>query len=154
MTFIELLIQLLSKPKSEPVKMITKQQLEFTENNEGYREFAYQCTAGKNTIGIGLNLDAGLPHDEALLLLNCRLEKLYVYLSVNYKWFVNLDEQRKIAIADMCYQLGVNGFSKFKKSIAFMAIGDYENAATEFLDSKWAKQTPKRAKKVTNLIRG
>ena len=60
----------------------------------------------------------------------------------------------KIAIADMCYQLGFNGLSKFKNSMAFMATGDYNSAADEFLCSRWAVQTPKRAKRVTDMIRG
>ena len=134
--------------------MISRQQLEFTEDNEGYRAFIYQCTANKNTIGIGYNLDAGMPHDLALLILNYFMEKNYALLSRNYPWFIGLDEQRKIAIADMCYQLGFNGLSKFKNSMAFMATGDYNSAADEFLCSRWAVQTPERARRVTDMIRG
>ena len=135
--------------------MISKQQLEFTENNEGYREHMYQCTANKNTIGIGYNVDAGMPHDLALLILNYFMEKNYARLALAYPWFLPLEEGQKIAIADMCYQLGFTGFSKFKKSIAFMDVGDYDAAANEFLNSKWARSdTPKRAKRVTDMIRG
>lgn len=34
-----------------------------------------------------------------------------------------------------------------------MAVGDYQNAADEALDSRWARQTPNRAKRVTDVIR-
>lgn len=134
--------------------MVTKQQLEFTEVNEGYREFMYQCSAGKSTIGIGLNLEAGLPHDEALVLLEMRMKKIYISLAENLRWFDALDEQRKIAVADMAYQMGVYGLMGFSRSLGYMANHNYDAAADEFLDSKWAKQTPSRAKKVTDLIRG
>ena len=39
--------------------------LQFTKDNEGYRQFAYDCTAGKQTIGIGFNLtDVGISEDD------------------------------------------------------------------------------------------
>lgn len=134
--------------------MVSKQQLEFTENNEGYREFMYQCSAGKNTIAIGLNLEAGIPRDEALMLLEMRMKKIYNSLTDNLIWFKTLDEQRKIALADMAYQMGIHGLMGFSRSLGYMANRHYEAAADEFLDSRWAKQTPSRAKKVTDLIRG
>ena len=134
--------------------MISKRQLEFTEDNEGYREFMYQCSAGKSTIGIGLNLEAGIPHDEALILLTMRLEKIHANLSIAYSWFAGLNEQQKVAIVDMAYQLGLAGLANFKLSLALMAQYRFEDAALEFLDSKWAEQTPERAKRVTDLIRG
>ncbi len=40
----------------------------------------------------------------------------------------------------------------FKKSLARMASGDYKAAGDEFMDSRWKRQTPNRAKKVTAMI--
>jgi len=34
-----------------------------------------------------------------------------------------------------------------------MESGDWEKAADEMLDSKWAKQTPGRAKEMSDIIR-
>ena len=137
------------------VKMISQQQLDWTEREEDYKEFIYKCSNNKNTIAIGLNLDAGIPYDLALIILKYFMEKNYELLARNYPWFIGLDEGRKIAIGDLCYQVGFTGFAKFKKSNAFMAIGDYQSAADEFLDSKWARHdSPKRAKRVTDMIRG
>ena len=132
---------------------IPLQQLQFTGKNEGFRSKIYECSAGKKTIGYGLNLESGITEKEAAALLSMRMKALYGVIESRFTWFSSLPEEKKIAIADMNYQLGVNGFSKFVKSIGFMADGDYGNAADEFLDSRWAAQTPYRAKRVTDMIR-
>ena len=53
----------------------------------------------------------------------------------------------------MCYQLGVTGFSKFKKTIAYLQNKEWRNASIEMLDSRWAKQTPNRAKEMSNRVK-
>ena len=53
----------------------------------------------------------------------------------------------------MCYQLGVSGFSKFKKTIYYLETEQYEEASVEMLDSLWAKQTPNRAKELSEAVR-
>ncbi len=133
--------------------MINQKALDFTEANEGYRQFIYQCTADKNTIGIGFNIDdVGLSLEESRVILGMRMEKLRNQLSDSFEWFDGLNDCRQSALCDMGYQLGIHGLKKFKKSLALMASGDYKAAGDEFLDSRWARQTPKRAKKVTAMI--
>lgn len=125
----------------------------FTKDNEGYRQYAYQCTAGKNTIGIGFNLDdVGLSEAESMVILDMRLTKAERDLAAALPWFNDLNDARKGALKDMAYQMGVVGLFKFRKSLALMRDEEYELASREFLDSKWAKQTPKRAKKVSYMI--
>ena len=53
----------------------------------------------------------------------------------------------------MCYQLGLGGFSKFKKTISYLEKENYLEASKEMLDSKWAKQTPNRAKKLSEIVK-
>ena len=53
----------------------------------------------------------------------------------------------------MCYQLGVTGFSKFKKTISYLKDGEWADCAYEMLDSLWARQTPQRAKELGNRIK-
>ena len=55
-------------------------------------------------------------------------------------------------VMEMCYQLGVTGFSKFVKTITYLKDKDFKNASIEMLDSKWAKQTPNRAKKMSEIV--
>ena len=67
------------------------QSLQFTKNEEGYRQFAYQCTAGKQTIGIGFNLtDVGLSEEESLVILQMRMDKLEVKLMQHIAFFNGL----------------------------------------------------------------
>ena len=56
-------------------------------------------------------------------------------------------------MVEMCYQLGVSGFSKFKKTIDHLENKRYGKASAEMLDSKWARQTPNRALELSNIIK-
>ena len=42
---------------------------------------------------------------------------------------------------------------KFKKAISNMIDTDWKGAATEMLDSRWAKQTPNRANRLADIVR-
>jgi len=127
---------------------------EFTAANEGYRQFAYQCTAGKSTIGIGFNLDdVGLSEEESLVILNMRLDKIEGKLTAALPWFCDLNEARRAALKDMAYQMGVNGLLSFRKSLALISEGSYAMAGMELFDSRWAGQTPRRAAEVCCMIR-
>ena len=59
-----------------------------------------------------------------------------------------------MCIRDRCYQLGLTGFSKFKKTIYLLETEQYDEASIEMLDSLWAKQTPNRAKELSEKLRG
>ena len=41
----------------------------------------------------------------------------------------------------------------FKNSLEMMRLGQFDAAADNFLRSKWAVQTPERAKRITDQIR-
>jgi hypothetical protein len=75
-----------------------------------------------------------------------------------------------LPIAEMVYQMGEGkdpvgkkgraatpipgtGVRGFKNMLAAIAVGDSEKAYKEALDSKWYKQTPKRAKKVAERLK-
>ena len=58
----------------------------------------------------------------------------------------------KKVVINMCYQLGLRGFSKFKKTIYYLETEQYEEASIECLDSLWAKQTPNRAKELSEQL--
>jgi lysozyme len=53
----------------------------------------------------------------------------------------------------MTFQLGVGGVSKFKKFLGHLSTSTYHLASDEMLDSRWAKQTPHRAEKLSYAIR-
>ena len=53
----------------------------------------------------------------------------------------------------LVFQLGQAGMRKFKNMWYALNIPDYGLAATELLDSRFAKQTPKRAEETAEMIR-
>ncbi len=67
--------------------------------------------------------------------------------------FKNFSHNRKVALTDFLFQLGYDRASKFVRSIHLINIGAWEEAADNMLKSLWAKQTPNRAKRVTELLR-
>ena len=61
------------------------------------------------------------------------------------KWD-DLSRREKIALTSQAFQLGETGQGKFENMWTKLAAGDKEGAALEALDSRWAEQTPERAK--------
>ena len=55
-------------------------------------------------------------------------------------------------IVEMIYQIGLNGFMQFVKTIELLKKKEWEKAGKEMLDSKWAKQTPRRARDLAETL--
>ena len=53
----------------------------------------------------------------------------------------------------MVFQLGIGGVSKFKNMWKALEKEDYYTASQEMLDSRWARQTPKRAEDLSNIMK-
>lgn len=127
--------------------------IEMIKRHEGFRRFPYRCTAGKLTIGYGRNLeDVGISEDEAEMLLLNDVERCWEQLS-QFDWFHDLNEARQWALVDMLYNLGFSRFMGFKKMLAALERRDYESAAAEMLDSKWARQVGNRAIELAEIMR-
>lgn len=121
---------------------------------EGKVSKPYKDTVGKTTIGIGRNLDdVGLSDDEIMYLLGNDITRVERQLDVNLTWWRGMCDARQVALASMCFQLGIAGLLAFKKSLQMLRDGQYAKAADEFMDSKWGKQVPARARRVTQMIR-
>ena len=122
--------------------------------NEGIREHVYLDSVGVPTIGVGRNLkDRGVLPDEIELML-----KNDVYYFYNELWkalpvFKALDDNRQVALINMAFNLGMRGIMSFKKMLAYLHLHQYENAANEMLDSKWATQVKGRALQLADIIR-
>ena len=121
--------------------------------HEGLRLKPYRCTAGKLTIGVGRNLDdKGISKEEALFLLRNDIATVTTQLQ-KYDWYINADPIRQKVLVDMAYNLGVGGLLKFRKMIAALERGDYEGAADQMLDSRWAEQVGYRAVRLAEMMR-
>ena len=123
------------------------------EVDEGFRKKPYKCTADKTTIGIGRNLDdVGISRDEAVYLLKNDI-KAAVEQAEKFYWYHDLSPMRKRVIVNMIFNLGITRFRKFKKTIKYLEVGDYQSASTEMLDSAWAKQVGPRATRLSQMMR-
>jgi lysozyme len=124
--------------------------------HEGKRHFAYRCSEGKLTIGVGRCIDEnggiGLSEEEIDYLLDADIVRCLRELSV-FEWFSDLDEVRQDAMVSICLNLGLTRLRSFKKALQAMKYNLYEEAATEFLDSKWHSQVGFRAKELAEMIR-
>lgn len=59
----------------------------------------------------------------------------------------------KQVLIEMVFQLGIGGVGKFKKMWSALDNEDYGEASFQMMDSLWAKQTPKRAEKLSHKMR-
>ena len=69
-----------------------------------------------------------------------------------YSDFNDLPEEAQLIIANMCFQLGRPRLSGFKKMKAAVDSRDWREASRQMLDSKWAKQTPNRASRLSHRM--
>ena len=137
--------------------------------HEGLRLQPYRCTKGKLTIGVGRNLDDnpltpeeekvvgdwrhGITKAAAMYLLRNDIKSVYRDLKRYLPFFKELDEERQYALIDMAFNLGVVGLLRFQKMLTAIACGNYEQAADECLNSRYAKITGRRAERIAEVIR-
>jgi len=124
-------------------------------HHEGFRSKVYKCTEGFDTIGYGFAIkDLEMDEDIAEEILLRKVESLIERVRKKFNWLDSVPPEVQGVIVEMSYQMGVSGVSKFKKALHAMQMFQWKLAADELLDSRWAKQTPNRAKELSNIIRG
>ena len=126
--------------------------------DEGTRATAYKDSLGFLTIGVGRLIDsrkpgAGLRPDEIDYLLRNDINDRVAALTKALPWFDRLDEARQGVLINMAFQLGTAGLLGFKSTLALIADGNYAEAAEQMLKSKWATQTPARAKRLAEQMK-
>lgn len=121
---------------------------------EDKRNKPYLDTEGKLTIGIGRNLDdKGLRDSEiAFLLANDIDDAIKDALAVVPR-YQSLDGVRQEVMIEMAFNLGRSRLAGFKKMLAAIGNQQFDLAATEMLDSKWATQVKGRAKELAKAMR-
>lgn len=122
--------------------------------HEGLKLEPYRCTSNKLTIGVGRNLeDCGITEEEAMYLLKNDVQKFHEELTDRFYFYQYLDGARKDAMLNMAFNMGVPRLANFVNALDFMSQRQYDKAADEFLDSKWATQVGSRAQEVAYMIR-
>ena len=127
---------------------------------EGYRETAYLCSESYVTIGIGTKLhkERGLNPDDFCLTVSPEISELLMKQETDDIWRAlsldDYDHDRAVILASMAYQLGVSGLKGFRNMWSAIDQNDWLTAADEALDSRWSKQTPSRAQRHADVLRG
>ena len=129
-----------------------KEQLK---RHEGFRNKTYRCTGGALTIGYGRNLDArGISRAEAEIMLDNDILSSIDELNKHLPDILpNLSENRQNVMVNMCYNLGIGGLMAFKRTLALIREGNYQQASIEMLNSKWASQVGSRARELSEQMR-
>lgn len=145
------------KPTKKSKVFDRKKLLEDLRSDEGTINHAYRDHLGYWTIGTGRLIDrrrgGGITDEEAEYLLNNDVTRKEQELYKALPWLAEQPESVQRAVMNMSFQMGVEGVTKFKTTLGYIKKGDYTKAANNALLSKWARQTPARAKRVTDLIR-
>lgn len=66
--------------------------------------------------------------------------------------FANCNQARQCILISMAYQMGVVGLTHFGKMLAALEVGAWQEAETQALESRWAKQTPNRANRHAHTL--
>lgn len=120
---------------------------------EGLKLKPYRDSVGKLTIGVGRNLeDVGINEQESMLMLDNDIARS-VTDAHTFQWFHTLDSVRQDVLVDMIFNIGLQRVHGFVKMLAALADGNWEIAANELLDSKYAHQVGNRALELAKMIR-
>lgn len=123
--------------------------------SEGLRLKPYRDSEGYWSIGYGRCLDIkGISKAEAEIMLEADIHHASdQYLKLPWAKVKNLNENRRRVIVEMIFNLGLGGVLKFKKMWVAIMDGDFDRAADEMLDSKWARQVKGRAVRLADEMR-
>lgn len=126
---------------------------ERTKRFEGLSLVPYKCPVGEDTIGYGHLIKNGITQAGAEVLLDEDLKAAYRAARGNFAWFSKLNGPRQAVIIDMIFNIGLTRLYGFKKMRAAIEAGDFETAAKEMLDSKYARQVAYRARLNAEILK-
>ena len=142
--------------------MNLKRLMESVKKHEGYRNKVYLDTLGKRTVGVGHLCVEDFWEDDKEYEESFLMEILQKDLQeairgakelMEEHGCADIDERAEEIIIEMVFQLGRTGGKKFRNMWKALAEQNYIGASFEMLDSKWAKQTPNRAKDMAEQMK-
>ena len=134
------------------------QIVEVLKTEEGFRSHGYRDSENNLSLGYGRCIEPsvglGITRDEATDLLEND-----VFRSVEecrrWGWFDTMNASRQSVLVQLVFQMGLPKLKSFRKMIAALDSDnpDYDLAAAELLDSKFARQVPARAARLARQLR-
>ena len=141
-----------------------EQLREELEADEGCVMEIFKDHLGLNTCGVGHLIKEGDPEFEMEVGDPVSEERVAELFEKDIAWtlsdcqkllpdFDMLPEEIRLIVANMCFNLGVNRLGRFEKLLDAIEDRDWEKAADEMLDSKWARQLPGRSDRLIARMR-
>tara|TARA_Y100001973_G_C5209214_1_gene344204 strand:- start:226 stop:657 length:432 start_codon:yes stop_codon:yes gene_type:complete len=132
-----------------------KELWESIKKNEGYEPKVYKDHLGFDTIGVGFKVsELHLDEDVCDIIGVRKLNDIQAQLIATFPWYPEMPQVIRMIMIECSYQMGVKGWSKFKKANKYLSERNWVKASEEMLDSKWAKeQTPKRARLLAETVK-
>ena len=141
-------------------------------SDEGKRLSPYFCSENHLTIAIGHKLTEDDPESTWLAynsdkeaapfhtITEERCKELFerdVMIAIQgcrhiYDDFDEFTNELQHILINMVFQMGAGGVGKFKAMNKCIEDQDYLGASKEMLDSKWARQTPNRSKRLSSRM--
>ena len=122
--------------------------------DEGIGFKPYKDSVGKLSVGVGHNLDdVPISYRAIMQILEDDILNVMGQLNAHVAWWPSLNDVRQRVLANMAFNLGINGLLAFKQMLMAAQDSDFERAAKEMLDSKWAKQVGARATRLAQMMR-
>ena len=114
----------------------------------------YEDTVGKITIGVGRNLtDVGLSDDEIDFLLDNDIKRVIGELDKAFPWWLDLPENARLFMANLCFNLGLPKFRKFTTTLKLIERRQFKAAAKAFRENKrYFAQVGQRAERLAKLL--
>lgn len=128
--------------------------------DEGDRLKVYKDSLGYLTVGIGHKV---VPADNLQLgdtISVSQRDAFFVHdlqtaesaLSSHLVWTQSLDEARRGALINLCFNLGFRGLLEFRHMLAAAEHHDWQRAAAELLNSKAEHQEPARIERLAKQL--
>lgn len=131
--------------------------------DEGIKHEVYLCSLNHKTMGIGhlitkddpewdLEVGDAVSPDRVAEAFAKDVDNCVADCRIIFKDFDNMPEEAQRCFANMCFQLGRPTLSKFRKTIMLAEEERWDECAAECLNSRWARQTPNRAKRIADRL--
>ena len=129
-------------------------------SDEGLRLRKYKDSEGNWTIGYGhlmtpyeVRTIEEITKEQADFIFGVDFHNAIIDCKRTFSSFYTYSDARQRALVNMMFQLGETRLRKFKDMLAAISMYDWETAASECLDSKYARQCPNRAGRVAKMLR-
>ena len=124
---------------------------------EGYQRYVYLDHLGYETIAYGRciaeGVGYGIDEEEARYLLMRDIDRVKRSCADAFDFWEDVSPNIRETIVMLVFQMGLAGYQKFTKHLRAIADKNFDEAAAQLLDSKFAKQTPARAKRMAKRIK-